>query len=63
MSPMGAGKTSHGCIRSAVYRHSESALGSLHFHPQNCDPSLITVSVRSVTSRNTPIHTWLATDP
>jgi hypothetical protein len=56
MSPTGAGRTSQGCIRSAVYRHLVSVTGSLHFHPQNCDPSLIAVSVRSVTPRNIPIQ-------
>lgn len=56
MSPTGACRTSPGCIRSAVYRHLDSASGSLHFHPQSCDPALITVSVRSVTPRNIPIQ-------
>ncbi len=56
MSLTGAGRTSQGSIRSAVYRHSESARGSQHFHPQNRDPWLITVSVRSITPRNTPIQ-------
>ena len=65
MSLTGAGRTSPGFIGSAVYRHSESARGSQH-RPQNGDPSLITVSVRSITPRNTPIQgnfsgTWLAT--
>lgn len=56
MSPTGAGGTSQGCIRSAVYRHLESASGSLHFHPQSCDPALIAVSVRSITPRYIPIQ-------
>ena len=56
MSPTGAGRTSLGCIRSAVYRHLESASGSLHFHPQSCDPALMAVSVRSITPRYIPIQ-------
>ena len=54
MSPTGAGRTSQGCIPSAVYRHLESAPRSLH--PQNCDRSLSAVSVRSITPRNNPIQ-------
>lgn len=56
MSPTGAGGTGQGCIQSALYRHSESAVGSLHFHPQSCDPALITISVRCITPRHTPIQ-------
>ena len=56
MSPTGAGRTSQGCIQSAVYHHSESALGSLQFHPQGGDPALNTISVRSTTPRNIPIQ-------
>ncbi len=56
MSPTAAGRTSQGRIRGAVYRHLESASGSLYFHPQNCDPSLSTVSVRSITPRIIPIQ-------
>ena len=66
MSLTGGGRTSQGCIRSTLYRHSESARGSQHFRPQSGDPSLITVSVRSITPRHIPIQgnfsgTWLAT--
>ena len=56
MSATGTGRTSLGCIRSAVYRHLDSASGSLHFHPQSCDPALNTVSVRSITPRHIPIQ-------
>ena len=56
MSPTGAGRTSPGRIRSAVYRHLSSASGSLHFHPQSCDPALNTVSVRCITPRYIPIQ-------
>ena len=56
MSLTGAGRTSQGRIRSTLYRHSESARGSQHFRPQSGDPSLITVSVRSITPRHIPIQ-------
>jgi hypothetical protein len=56
MSLTGAGRTSQGCIRSAGYGHSESAQGSQHFRPQTSGPSLMTVSVRSITPRSTPIQ-------
>lgn len=57
-------RTSQGSIQYSVNRVSTPATGSAT--PQNADPSLITVCVRSVTPRNTPIQgnfsgTWLAT--
>ena len=56
MSSTGADRTSQGCIRSAVYRDSNTATESLDFYPQTSGSSLNTIRVRSVTPRSTPIQ-------
>ena len=54
MSSTGADRTSQGCI------DSNTAAGSLNYHPQNGDSSLGTIRVRSVTPRSNPIQRNLA---
>ena len=60
MSSTGADRTSPGCIRSAVYRDSNTAAESLNYHPQIGDSRLSTIRVRGVTPRSNPIQRNLA---
>jgi hypothetical protein len=60
MGSTGADRTSQGCIRSAVYRDSNTAAGSLNYHPQIGDSALNTSRVRSITPRSNPIQRRLA---